>query len=265
MRKHSRRNFVSSGLLNHEVTPSETRVSSPLPDTTIPPSTDLFKWRKYQPEDTYSLSIFTHITIRSKVELSRKRISLLLEQEIVRVASEGFSLLDYFSLEWMVNYLIGSQGIHELNGKKMSTVVYCAYLILLQYRNSWNLLFKKEPIFSKLKEFIEENFGKLSDRKYQSRWPIYQLDKFLFFRIEDVMNVFERDKLNSSERYSSYCKGYGEGGRSVRKQRTGYSFELDRDDSDLPEPEEFYSFGTSIHNQEDLFELEQIILESKKA
>jgi len=263
MRKHSRK-FLSSGLNNHVQLPNP-RVSSPLPDTTIPPSTDLNKWRRYQPEDSYSLSIFTHITIQSKVELSRKRISLLLEQEIVRVATEGFSLLDYFSFEWMLNYLIGSQNIHTVNGKKMSTVVYCAYLILLQYKNNWNLLFKKDSIYENLKQFIDRSFGKLSDRKYQSRRPIFQLEKFLLFRIEDVMNVIERDKFSSSSRYSSYCKGYGEGGRSVRKQRTRYSFELDRDDSELIEPEEFFSFGTTIHDQEDLFELEQLILIGKKA
>jgi len=263
MRKHSRR--ISSGMQSIVISPNP-RISGKLPDTTIPPSTDLFKWRDTVAENTtYSLSIFTHISLWAKVELSRKRISLLLEQEIVRVASQGFSLLDYFSFEWMLNYLIGSQSIHKVNGKKMSTVVYCAYLILLQYRENWNLLFKKSDIHPDLKEFVEKNFGSLSDRKYQSRKQIYQLEKFLMLKVEDVMNVIERDKFSNSVRYSSYCKGYGEGGRSVRKQSTRYSFELDRDDHIFEIPEEFYSFGKSIHDQEDLFYIEQQILNSREA
>ena len=108
---------------------------------------------------------------------------------------------------------------------------------------------------------MRENFGSFSDRKYQSRRKIYNLEKFLLVKIEDVNSVFERS--SNSVRYSSYCKGYGESGRSVRKQRTRYSFELDRDDHEV-EPEEFYSFGNTIHEQEDLFEIEQLLRRQKE-
>lgn len=261
MRKHSRsRN--TSGLISNIIPFKSKRVSGTLPGTTTPPSTDLNgKW-KSKTEKTFSLSIESHITIFSKVELTRKRISLLLEEEILRVSSEGFSLIDYFSFEWMLNYLVGSSSIEKLNGKKLSVVAFCANLILLAYRNNDNLLYQKVKIHKILQEFIIENFGSYSDRKYQSRKLIYNLDKFLLIKIEDVNSVFERSQ--SSVRYSSYCKGYGEGGRSARKQRTRYSFELDRDDHEV-EPEEFYSFGFSIHEQEDLFEIEQIIKREKKA
>lgn len=259
MRKHTRR-VKSSGTIQSSLLPAQ-RATGFLPGTTTPPSTNPnSRWRS-KTERTYNLSIESHITIYSKVELSRKRISLLLEQEIVRVSSEGFSLLDYFAFEWMLNYLIGSQSLHEVSGKKMSTVVYCAYLILLAYRNSENLLYKESEIFSDLKEFIDENFGRLSDRKYQARKQIYSREKFLSVKIEDVDSYFERK--SGSVRYSAYCKGYGEGGRSARKQKTRYSFELDRDDHEVL-PEEFYSSWKEIHDQEELFVIEQIIKNSKK-
>jgi len=108
---------------------------------------------------------------------------------------------------------------------------------------------------------VSENFGSYFDRKYQARRLIYNLEKFLLVKIEDVNSVFERS--SNTVRYSSYCKGYGESGRSVRKQRTRYSFELDRDDHEV-EPEEFYSFGNTIHEQEDLFEIEQLIRQLKE-
>lgn len=260
MRKHSRKSNFRN-IINMS-SPSVQRDLVPCSDTTAPPSTAPKQWRKEQMDKTFSLSIESHITIRPVVELSRKRVSLLLEQEIVRVNSEGFNLLDYFSFEWMLNYLIGSNSVHEVNGNKMSTVVYCAHLILLQFRENWSFLYQKSSLLSELSSLIERIFGNISDRKYQGRNSVYQIDKFLQVRIENVNSITERSQ--NSIRYSSYCKGYGEGGRSVRRQSTRYSDELDRDDSENEIPEEFFSFGKSIHDQEDLFYLEQLILTIKE-
>lgn len=260
MRKHSR-SSNTSGTIQSSLLPAQ-RATGFLPGTTTPPSTKPMseRWRS-KTEQALQLSIESHITIYSKVELSRKRVSLLLELEVVRVATEGFSLEDYFTFEYLLNYLVGSQGIHQVNGKKMSTIVYCANLILLAYRNSENLLYQKSDIYPDLKEFIAENFGSLSDRKYRGRSQIYVREKFLSVKIEDVNSYFERKP--GTVRYSAYCKGYGEGGRSARKQKTRYSYELDRDDSEII-PEEFYSNWKEIHYQEELFVIEQLIRESKK-
>jgi len=259
MRRHNRSLNTTRVLTAKQ--PSAQRATGFLPDTTTPPSTNPNSRWKTKTDKTFKLSIASHITISSKVELSVKRVSLLLEQEIVRVATEGINLIDYFSFEWMMNYLVGSRSIHEVQGKKMSTVVYCANLILLAYRDNTDFLYSSSPIYKKLEEFISDSFGRLSDRKYQGRAKVYDIGKFLLVKIEDVEVVFERK--SGSVRYSSYCKGYGEGGRSVRKQKTRYSFELDRDDSEQT-LEEINSFEKSIHDQEDLFEIEQMIREEKK-
>lgn len=260
MRKHSRKRNLS-GIIHNSLLPDQKRSSGFLPDTTTPPSPRPENLRESKTDKGLTLSIEAHLTIRPLVELSTKRISLLLEQEIVRVATEGFSLEDYFAFEWMLNYLIGSNSLHKVNGRKMSTVVYCAYLILLAYKGTENRLYQKNRLLPELVELIEEIFGTLRDRKYQGRFNIYLRDKFLAVRIEEVTSYFERSP--GSVRYSAYCKGYGEGGRSVRKQKTRYSFELDRDDS-VTIPEEFYSNWKELHYQEDLFELEQQIRSWKK-
>jgi hypothetical protein len=260
MRKHSR--SLTSGLNSQSTLSTENRVGSILPNTTAPLSTNPQNWKSKRTEKTFSLSIVSHITIQSKVELSRKRVSLLLEQSIIRIASEGLSVQDFFCLEWMLNYLVGSSSLEKINGKKLSQVVRLANLILLSYQENNNLLYNKTPLNSEIKNWIEENLGSFSDRKYQGRNSLYQIDKFLSFRIEDVNTVFERSQ--SSVRYSSYCKGYGESGRSVRKQKTAFSYEIDRDDSEI-KPEEEYSFWNELHNQEDLFYLEQKIRKIKKA
>lgn len=211
----------------------------------------------------FSLTIASHITVRPKVELSRKRISLLLEQEIIRVCSEGFSLLDYFSFEWMFNYLVGNRKSLEITEKKMQLSVTLANLILLSYRDNWNLLYQTSKVNSEVLDFVENHLGKLSDQKYQSRKQIYQREKFLEVLIEDVQVIMDRS--SNSIRYSSYCKGYGESGHSVRRQKTRHSYELDRDDSEAPFRERFSS-DLELHYIEDLYYLEQSIkLEKRKA
>jgi hypothetical protein len=190
MRKHNRKKFLLEVLHNDSLLLK--RESGTLPDTMEPLSTNSKLWGETKIEKTFSLSIESHITIRPKVELSKKRISLLLEQEILRISSEGFNLIDYFGLEWMLNYLVGTSPFDLVKGKKMSTVSYCAKLILFSYRNNWNLLYKRVPIHSKILSFIEETFGFISDFKYQGRRPIYSKEKFLEVRIEDVNSIFER-------------------------------------------------------------------------
>lgn len=258
MRKHSR--SKTSGTIQDSLLPVQ-RVTGFLPDTTTPPSPKPLSLRESKTDKGLTLSIEAHLTIRPLVELSTKRISLLLEQEVVRVATEGFTLEDYFAFEWMVNYLIGSSRLHEVKGRKMSTVVYTAYLILLAYRGTENRLYQKNNLLPELCSLIDEIFGTLNNRKYQGRKNIYLREKFLLVRVEEVTSYFERSP--GSVRYSAYCKGYGEGGRSVRKQKTRYSFELDRDDNESI-PEEFNSFWKEIHYQEELFVLEQQIRTWKK-
>jgi hypothetical protein len=260
MRKHNRSKFSSVTI--SPVHTLDLEFSGPLPSTTDPLSAIPKQWRSNKTEKSLTFSIKSHITIFSKVELSRKRVSLLLEQEIVRINSEGMNLLDYFSFEWMINYLVGSSPIHEVNGEKLSTAVYAAYIILLDYRKNENLLYERSKPSKEVSETIDSIFGKLSDRKYRGRSSLYQLEKFLTIKIEDVDSKFERGQ--NSVRYTAYCKGYGESGRSARKQRTRYSYDLDRDDTERV-PEEFFSFWNSIHCQEDLFDLEQKIRNERKA
>jgi len=209
-------------------------------------------------EKPVSLTCSSHITIRTRVRLTEKMVSLLLWRETIRVAFEGFSIQDYFSFNWMVEFLKGDSDIHEMRGEKSSLSCYLGYLVLLSFKDNWNPLLLKQPLDKRLVKLIAENFGDIHDRVYQSRTQYYELSKFLYFQIVDVEEIFER-KSGNSVRYTSYCKGYGESGRSVRRSLTRYSYELDRDDSVNEIPEEFFSFGKSIHNQEDLYSLEQQI------
>jgi len=225
-------------------------------DTTAPPSTNLSRRSKPRQKNLISEEFSSHFTIRSKVKLTVKMVSLLLEIESIRVASDGFTISDYFAFDWMVNFLKGNHDFHEVLGEKSSLSCYLGYIILLSFRNRWNSLMEKNYLDQELVKWIHENIGATWDRKYQSRKQNYYLSKFLEIRIVDVKDLIDRS--DNSVRYTSYCKGYGEGGRSVRHQKTRFSYELDRDDNEIELPEEFFSSSSSLHCQEDLYFLEQI-------
>jgi hypothetical protein len=255
MRKHSRR---KSPVCLSDPVPNRAHCSipGPLPDTTAPLSHEPQASARVSSSKTFSLTIETHITIYAKVELSRKQVGLLLEQEVLRVSQVGFCLLDWFSFEWMINYLgdnflvrsfrlnlVSSREKKEVNltGKpsspsKLFSVIELAKLILRSYTENSNLLYDRVPLQNKVAQLIKETLGELSDRTHQGRSPVYAPEKFLVVKIEDVRNSLLERRTNST-RYTSYCKGYGESGRSVRKQRTRYSDELDRErrSDDLPE------------------------------
>jgi hypothetical protein len=263
MRKHSKKkvSFLDSSSLPTFTDLSSTSSLPPEYHGATLPQPEQKTRRSIKTETTFSLSVVSHITIHAKVELSRKRISLLLEQEIVRVATEGFTLLDYFSFEWMLNYLNGSStpSVFNLNGNKSSIICYITKLVLLSYRENWNLLYKATALDPRLTTWICENLGDYSDRKYQGRRSIYLLEKFLSIKIENVdTNILERSQ--TSVRYTSYCKGYGESGHSARRQKTRYSDELDRDRSEVIQEELKPSQIVLLHQVKDLSFIEQMIL-----
>jgi len=245
------------------VSPSKRIPLAPSPDTAVPLSTKsraIGGVPKIEKPDISSN--VSHFTIRSKVKLTEKIVRLLLEVEAIRVCQEGFSIQDYFSFNWMVEYLRGDHDpIDNNSSSKTNFSVRLARIILLSFKGKWNLLLEKNPLDPRIVKWIEDNLlDKNSSRTYQSRKQYYQLSKFLEFRIVTVEDLIERS--GNSIRYTSYCKGYGESGRSVRHQRTRFSYELDRDDSPENLPEEIFSSDKYQHYQEDLFYLEEEIQEN---
>jgi hypothetical protein len=76
----------------------------------------------------------------------------------------------------------------------------------------------------------------LPDKRTFNSWTAYwKPEKFLEVRIVPLNTLLERDQF--SEPYSSYCKGYGEGGSRTR-QKTRYDSELDGKEYEEPLPPE---------------------------
>jgi len=172
-----------------------------------------------------SLSCEVHLTVRPKVELSKKIVSLLLENFLLRVTFENFDLYSYLLIEWMNSYLRGNLDSDEVKFEKERQVIRLSDLTLLSMRNQEIPLGEKFPLNLEVQELIKE-FLDPSGRKYSSRKIYYAFEKFLEVRAVPVSSIFEREK-GTSIRYSSYCKGYGESSRMGRRKKTPPSFELD--------------------------------------
>lgn len=207
-----------------------------------------------------SLSCDVHLTVRTKVELSRRSVGLLLENFLIRLTYEGFDLYSYLLLDWMSSYLRGSSDTDEIKIHKERLVSRLAELVLISFKGSELPLGEKFTLLPEVTSTIRD-FLDPSGRLFSSRKIFWQLDKFLEVRSVLVTSIYEREK-NSSIRYSSYCKGYGESSRMGRRKKTAPSFELDGKTDEIKIGSEF----SSLLNIQKYFQLNllEIRLKIKK-
>lgn len=189
--------------------------------------------------ESSSLSCEVHLTVRTKVELSRRSVGLLLENYLIRVSREGFDLYSYLLIDWMSSYLRGSHQSDEIKVDKERLVIRLSEILLLSFGKSDLPLGEKFTVEKEVAEVIN-SFLDPSGRLFASRRIFWQLEKFLEVRSVLVTSVYEREK-NSSTRYSSYCKGYGESSRMGRRKKTAPSFELDGSTEEIKIGSEFSS------------------------
>lgn len=229
MRKHQRRK--TSSVLNqidNLSTQRSNQSSARLPSVYSPPNLNN---KEKVGRVTSSIELEVHLTVRPLVELSRRKVSLLLENYLYRVTLEGIDLEGYLYIEWMNNYLRGNRDPYELKEEKERLVIRLSDLLLRSCRENWTTLGERSPVDKEVTYWIH-NLLDPTGRKFSSRKIYYQLEKFLEFRTVPVSSVFERE--GNSIRYSSYCKGYGESRRMGRRQKTRPSFELDGKETSKP-------------------------------
>jgi hypothetical protein len=176
-----------------------------------------------------------HLTVQTSMELSRKNAGLLLAVLNYQATHFGLNFGMWMGIEYLVNLLLGKK-LHptEIKDKMIRDVVFAAYLILMSidgdYLNLWDFSQVPSPLVQKL----EEEGLLMTKRTYGSRFSTYRPELLLKISTVPVNIRFERQKGNSN-RYSSYCKGYGESHPSAHRQKTKPSFELDgeQDDKDF--------------------------------
>jgi len=173
------------------------------------------------------------LTVRPKVELSRYRISMLLEIITYEAVEYGLGFTTWLTLEWLFSRLIGSHRVWEIRESNERRVLLAAELVLLTSQNLWLSLNTRENIPEEIRMYLFEHNLLASKRTIASRREFWQPEKFLEVRAVRLDVFLEREK--DSTRYSSYTKGYGESSRMGRRQKTRNSAELDGEDNERPE------------------------------
>lgn len=207
--------------------PEGAEFSTRLPSVYSPPILKVEGTEKFP----LSYSSEVYMTIRLKVsEFSRKQATLLAGQAILEVSQGGLSLTDWFILEFLYSYLLGSKS-SPLDLKNPKELELTLLLKIILSSVEWLDLEGYEQLPLDVQSAIEDCKWVPSLRTYQSRSDLYRLNRYFAVRFVPIDTLLERQK--GTIRYSSYCKGYGESSRMGRRLKTRPSAELDGEPVDL--------------------------------
>lgn len=182
------------------------------------------------------LSVYSRdyqLTVRSKITLTRRQQSLLLDILNYQSVYFGMSFGMYLCMEFLSGMLIGNKAdpLEIRDSKERLTVMVSQILLSSLGDSDLNLIIRNDIHPAISQKLIEEKLL-MEKRVYGSRHFVYKPEAILEIRTVPLDVYFERQKGNS-ERYSSYCKGYGESHPSARKLKTKPSFELDGEQKDV--------------------------------
>jgi len=188
------------------------------------------------------------MTVRTSLtQITRKQASILLMCLIVRSLSTGVDISMYLSLEYLLTLLVrNGHRPEEVKDEKERKTVMLAELILTFVRGNWITLSDREKLPKELVQKIIDT-GWLPNNQTLGSWKQYYVpEKFLEFRIVPLETLMDRN--DKTEPYSSYTKGYGNGGQRSRTTKTRYSSELDGEDFEdhIKIPLEDFETFTSI-------------------
>jgi len=172
-------------------------------------------------------SLEYHLTVKTQIELSRKQAALLLGVLNYQATHFGINFGMWMGMEYLLNLLMGKK-THpsEIKDKIIRDVVFATYLILMSIDGKSLSLWDLNVVPNQLTRKLEEEGLLMTQRSYGSRFATYRPENLLEISTVPVNIRFDRQK-GISNRYSSYCKGYGESHPSAHRQKTKPSFELD--------------------------------------
>lgn len=170
-----------------------------------------------------------HLTASIKnQELGPRELALITEVLEYQIVHFGINLNMVLALTTLYFRLLGNKRSSiEINSGKIRLICTIAEIILSEIGSAEfslsadiKLLLKPEVV-SLLSPYL------MTKRTYGSRYKTWRPEKFLSIYAVPVDKIIERDKKQSTERYSGYCKGYGESHPNAHRHKTKPSFELD--------------------------------------
>jgi hypothetical protein len=172
------------------------------------------------------------LTVKLEMQLTRRQISFLLEILNYQMVYFGVTFGMYLTVEHLSSLLIGQKSdpkeIKDENERRVTTL---ARILLSSVGNrDLNMISAWEVPESIVQKVIENNLI-MDKRVYGSRLQHWRPEKYITILAVPLNIQFERVK-GRSERYSSYCKGYGESHPSAHRKKTKPSQELDGEKED---------------------------------
>lgn len=177
-----------------------------------------------------AISFDVQMTVRSKVDFTRKQLCMLSGLALSDVAEMGMKLSDWMVLEWLYCNLLGNkQDYFERKDPREFELSLLLKVVLLG--GTWMGLEDKVQLPKDIQDLIFNSKSVPKGRTKSSWRQNWDLKKFIEIRAVPLDVLLERSK--NTTRYSSYCKGYGESSRMGRRQKTRPSAELDGEPVDL--------------------------------
>lgn len=171
-----------------------------------------------------------HLTVQLQVHLERRQISLLLGILSYQAVHYGVTFGLYLCLLHLNDVLLGNKvKASEIKDKYERLSVLLSQVIIRDLAGQDLSFTDKIELSDKTKNLVLNSRGLMTKDVYASRFNHWRPERFLKLRIVPVDVVIERN--GNSVRYTSYCKGYGEGTGTARSGRTPQSFELDGEDT----------------------------------
>lgn len=225
---NKKRNFpILSHLSSSKESDRGSESSARLPSDYSPP---VLHVRGATEEYFGAISFDVQMTVRSKVNFTRKQLCMLSGIALSDVAEEGLVLSDWMILEWLYSSLLGNkQNFFERKDQKEFELSLLLKIVLLG--GTWMKLKGKVQLPEDIQTLILNSPFVPKGRTKASWRSHWKLENYLEIRAVPLDVLLERSK--STQRYSSYCKGYGESSHMGRRQKTRPSAELDGEPVDL--------------------------------
>jgi len=226
MKNKARKNNISLESLPIKRIPRGSESSARLPSDYSLPTLSI----KGSEEYSRTISTEVQMTIRSKVQFTRKQLCMLSGIALSEVAENGLIISDWIVLEWLYSTLLGNK-LTPFERKDRKEFELSLLLKIVLQSGTWMGLEGKVKLPEDVQTLILNSKLVPSGRVKASWRTHWNIKNYIEFRFVPLDLLMERSKDTSP--YSSYCKGYGESSRLGRRLKTRPSMELDGEDVDL--------------------------------
>lgn len=223
--------------------PVKSNLVSQLPASVHSPP-NLQQKQKEREEAKLIHSVDIQLTVRTKIELSRKQVCYLAAIFISEISKYGMNIKDWIIIEYLYSKLLASnddpKAIIENRERELTLI-----LKILLLSGNWMGLEERRQIPDDVKKLIKMSNFVPSERTLQSWCQHWKPDDYIEVRAVPLDTFMKRS--TGTQRYSGYCKGYGESGPAGNCKRTKFSSELDgREPLEREQEIDLLNIGTQL-------------------